>query len=41
MIEEATGGLNNPLVHKKAKRIVNDFIIPVDKKEERKKHEGR
>ena len=25
----------------KPKQIVNDFIIPVDKKEERKKHEGR
>ena len=41
LIEEATGGLNNPLVHKKQKIVVNDFIIPVDKKEEKQKHEGR
>lgn len=41
LIEEATGGLNNQLVHKKQKIVVNDFIIPVDKKEEKQKHEGR
>lgn len=35
LIEEATGGLTNAPLNRKQKQIVNDFIIPVDKKEER------
>lgn len=41
MLNGATGGPSESFNSKLEKEVVNDFIIPVQKKEDKEKHAGR